>query len=668
MSRKMDVLHLLSYELNIDEFHNEKRTLELYEYVSTLCKYKSILHPEWLILSARLKIYEIRVHAPNSFSSSTKKLKSRLTTEYYNFVMSHINKLNSMIKKDRDMIYNIFELENDMLLLFDVETPQYMFLRTATFLWFPNIEKIQETYDDLSLRRYRLDTNVMLNSGTHRPQLLNNFGIIIKDNILDKLTDSWKNIAMLRYIGGSLTVDLSSIKGDIIPIINIIKNICLTISSCKSQYDITICLPDWHKDIEKFLKLRSSENIKYAILISDEFMRRVEAPEEFTGVTTEVKTEVKTWTLFNPNGLEDKWGVDFEIMYRKREENKSSKTKKVKVTRLWNKIIYNSHNFKLIFKDTCNRNSEHNNFRLSGINCSFLSSEFITTSSHANISLCKCIKNKVFDFNMLSDITSNIVNTLNKVLDRNCTCITKNMIEQYRPITIGVSDMANLFLELGMSWENKEARNLHRDIFETIYYFSIKESMNYTAYNKYKESQLYNKMFYFDLKKQEKIQKKFENITSSISCELLQKNIKDNDKYRYNWKVLKEQIEKGVGNLINISGTARPHESHVLIKNVVSGQAFNINRYLVDDMKKYELWNLDNIYNICNTNTLPEFVHQELKDKYKLLSDIDKKVLMGLSTDRENYCHIQELISSGFNELDSFLFWKSGIKIFYLRK
>jgi len=48
--------------------------------------------------------------------------------------------------------------------------------------------------------------------------------------------------------------------------------------------------------------------------------------------------------------------------------------------------------------------------------------------------------------------------------------------KRHRPIGIGVQGLADMFLALRYPFENEEAQQLNRDIFETIYYSALKSS------------------------------------------------------------------------------------------------------------------------------------------------------------------------------------------------
>eukprot|EP01018_Ginkgo_biloba_P026513 Gb_38108 [translate_table: standard] len=146
-------------------------------------------------------------------------------------------------------------------------------------------------------------------------------------------------------------------------------------------------------------------------------------------------------------------------------------------------------NLHMLFKDTCNRKSNQQN--LEAITSSILCTKSIEFTSPteavvcnlASIALLRFVvpieshpsklagsrgyRNHYFDFNKLAEI-----------IDVNFYPIEtgKQSNIRHRPIGIGVQGLAGTFILLGMTFDLKEAQNLNKDIFETIYYHALKAS------------------------------------------------------------------------------------------------------------------------------------------------------------------------------------------------
>ena len=159
----------------------------------------------------------------------------------------------------------------------------------------------------------------------------------------------------------------------------------------------------------------------------------------------------------------------------------------------------------MLFKDSCNRKSNQQN--LGTIKSSNLCTEIIEYTSPTETAVCNLAsialprfvrekgmtlesqpsklvgsrgwRNRYFDFDKLAEITSTVTINLNKIIDVNFypveTAKLSNM--RHRPIGIGVQGLADTFILLGIPFESEEAQKLNKDIFETIYYHSLKASV-----------------------------------------------------------------------------------------------------------------------------------------------------------------------------------------------
>ena len=83
-----------------------------------------------------------------------------------------------------------------------------------------------------------------------------------------------------------------------------------------------------------------------------------------------------------------------------------------------------------------------------------------------------------FDHKSLEQMTEIVTENLNNIIDCNFYPTTKTYVSNinHRPIGIGVQGLADAFALMGLSFDSDEAECLNRDIFETIYYGSIKRS------------------------------------------------------------------------------------------------------------------------------------------------------------------------------------------------
>jgi len=83
-----------------------------------------------------------------------------------------------------------------------------------------------------------------------------------------------------------------------------------------------------------------------------------------------------------------------------------------------------------------------------------------------------------FDFNSLHDTTKVLVRNLNKVVDvttyPTATAAFSNL--RHRPIGIGVQGLSDLFLDMKLPFDSDRAKELNRDIAETLYHAALEAS------------------------------------------------------------------------------------------------------------------------------------------------------------------------------------------------
>jgi ribonucleoside-diphosphate reductase alpha chain len=742
-----------------------------YIQLALLCQNKSFIHPDWLLIAGQIKMKYIKNTAPKKFSESTYMLRPILNDEYYKFVMENKEQLNTMIKEEKDMNFNIFAVEtllksylarikkdNKTTIL---ETPQYMYLRVATFLWFEtkkdnkefslenSLKQIEKMYTDLSNGAYSMASPTMFNAGLYKSQLASCFLYNVSDS-MQSISKGWHDAAIISMNSGGLGIDFTSLRhseigqhgetSGIIPWIKITNQILLTVDQgSKRKGSGAAYLTCWHIDIEDFLDLRKSSgpedmrarDMFYGLIISDEFMRRVEKDED--------------WTLFCPNKvpkLETKWGLEFEIAYREFEKKvltgKIVHCRVIKARDLWNKISLSQIETGMpymIYKDAVNRKSNQKNLgttRESNL-CAeitlFTDKDNIASCNLGSIALNSCVKtingdslsgsSKVFyDFDKLEYLTREMVRNVNQMIDRNYYPVEVPQIKytnlRNRPIGVGVQGLADVFAMLDLSWISAEARKLNEMIFETMYYAAVSESVEmakeFGHYETFPGSPASEGLFQFDLWDLEKVEKEFENKSKEkpfISLEFLDKHFTKRRgpiTTRYNWDTLRiDMVKYGMRNsmLMALMPTAssasilgnnesiEPYTQHIYARTVLSGQFVMINRHLVKDFKEIGLWNTDNVRTIWKNNGSIASISEDisdlgilsrlkfLKEKYRTVFEIPQKVLLDMSLDRGRYvCQTQSfncwMKDPTCAKLNAFHFygWKGGAKtgMYYLRQ
>ena len=332
-----------------------------------------------------------------------------------------------------------------------------------------------------------------------------------------------------------------------------------------------------------------------------------------------------------------------------------------------------------------------------------------------------------YDFKSLQDITERITKNLNNIIDYNYypTKETKTSNLRHRPIGIGVQGLANVFFEFGYAFDSQEAKDLNEDIFECIYYGSLKASMEISKEREVsmKRYQLWNKqvtgppekMSDFvssdeikilkdklgpilpeELEREEYLGSYSSFIGSPIyhgklQFDLWQTTITD---INHDWSSLREDIKQyGIRNSLLVApmptaSTAQilgnyecfePILSNIYTRRVLSGEYMVMNDYLVEDLISLGIWSSDlkdkiiaNDGSVLNIPEIPDI----LKNRYKTVWEIKQKNILDMAVSRGKFiCQSQSmnlfLESPNIKTMSNMhsYSWKNGLKtgIYYLR-
>lgn len=184
----------------------------------------------------------------------------------------------------------------------------------------------------------------------------------------------------------------------------------------------------------------------------------------------------------------------------------------------------------------------------------------------ASIALTKFVnKNKTYNFKKLYEVAYRATINLNKVIDVNYypseSARFSNLL--HRPIGLGVQGLSDVFFLSGFPYDSQEAKDLNKEIFETIYFAAMRASCDLAkeegTYATYQGSPVSKGNLQFDLW----------GVTPSD---------------RWDWKKLKEDIKKnGVRNSLTtcIMPTASCQISSTRIKTLGGIKSY---QEIMDDM------------------------------------------------------------------------------------
>lgn len=698
----------------IEGLYEGVTTIELDELAAETCAGMATIHPDYMKLAARMAVSNLQKQTSDSFSQvvqalynyvdpKTKKSAGLINDKTYEVVMKNKELLDKAIDYSRDFNYDFFgfkTLERAYLLKMlkkVVERPQHMLMRVAIGIWGDDLKNALKTYELMSQGYFTHATPTLYNSGTRHPQLSSCFLVAMKDDSIDGIYGTLRNIATISKNAGGIGVHIhnirssgsyirgsSGISNGIVPMLRVYNATARYVDQGggRRKGAFAIYLEPWHADIFEFLDLRKNtgnEEIRardlfYALWIPDLFMKRVE--------------ENGQWSLFCPDecpGLSDVYGEEFEELYKKYEiQGKARKT--VKARELWIKIIESQVETGtpyMLYKDQANKKSNQKNLGI--IKSSNLCTEIMEYSDANETAVCNLasialqkfvrLEDRSYDYQQLYDVTYQVTKNLNKVIDVNFYPIeeAKNSNLKHRPIGIGVQGLADAYALMRLPFTSDEAKEVNKKIFETIYFAALTASKDLAkeqgAYETFKGSPASEGILQFDMW-----------------------GVRPSSKY--DWDSLKEEIKQyGLRNSLLVApmptaSTSQilgnnecfePFTSNIYTRRTLSGEFIVINKFLIEELMKLGLWNEEMKNKIILGNGSIQHlaeIPREIKELYKTVWEIKQKDLIDMAADRGAFIDQSQSLNiwmknPNFTKITSMHFygWKKGLKtgMYYLR-
>ncbi|PJK04358.1 ribonucleoside-diphosphate reductase subunit alpha [Lysobacteraceae bacterium NML71-0210] len=619
------------------------------------------------------------------------------------FVQTHARKLNDAIDPMQDWQFDYFGLRTlyDRYLLRHphsrkvLETPQQFFLRIASAL----SEEVGEAialYRTMSSLEYIPSSPTLFNAGTRHEQLSSCFLLDSPQDSLESIYAKYGDIAQLSKFSGGIGVGYSRVRSrgslirstnghsnGIVPWLKTLDSSVAAVNQGgKRKGAACVYLETWHADIEDFLELRDNtgdearrtHNLNLANWVPDLFMKRVEADQ--------------TWSLFDPNvvpELVDLHNEAFEAAYLQAEaQGKASK--QVSARKLYARMmrtLAETGNGWMTFKDKCNRASNQTLRPQNVIHLSNLCTEILEVTSSEETAVCNLGSINLgrhldeygdFDFAKLGETVRQAVTQLDRVIDLNFYPIesARRGNLRWRPVGLGCMGLQDVFFKKRLAFDSDEARALSKKIAETIYFHALDASCELAqakgAHPNFADTRASQGELQFD--------------AWGVEVE---------DRER--WDGLRARIrEHGLRNslLIAIAPTAtiasiagcyecvEPQVSNLFKRETLSGDFLQVNRYLIDELKKLGLWTpemRDAIKladgSIQQISAIPE----SLRQVYRTAWELPMRSLIDMAADRGAFIDQSASLnlfmeSPNIGALSSMYMyaWKRGIKTtYYLR-
>lgn len=623
-----------------------------------------------------------------------------------------LDRIAAAIKPERDLQFGFIGLQTlyDRYLLHEhgvrYELPQAFFMRVAMGLSIREDDREARAiqfYELLSSFDFMCSTPTLFNSGTTRPQLSSCFLTTVDDD-LSSIFQGYRNNALLAKYSGGLGNDWTPVRGmgahikgtngqsqGVVPFLKIANDTTVAVNQGgKRKGAACAYLETWHIDVEEFLDLRKNtgddrrrtHDMNTANWVPDEFMRRVEADEQ--------------WTLFSPDevpDLHDSYGPVFARKYRAYEESADRGEirvfRRVRAVDLWRRMLtmlFETGHPWITFKDPCNLRSPQQHAGV--VHSSNLCTEITLNTSADEVAVCNLgsvnLANHVspegIDHARLKRTVQTAVRMLDNVIDINFYTIpqARRSNLRHRPIGLGMMGFADSLFTLRVPLASAEAVDFADRSMEEISYYAITASADLAEERGSYES-FAGSLWSRGILPIDSVAHLGEHADMSTTSTL-------------DWAPVRERVRKGVRNsnimaiaptatISNICGVGQsiePLYRNLFVKSNMSGDFTVVNAALVRDLKERGLWDARMVADLkLHDGALApiERIPSDLKALYATAFEISSDWLIEAASRRQKWIDQAQSLNlyisapSG-RKLDALyrLAWRKGLKTtYYLR-
>jgi ribonucleoside-diphosphate reductase alpha chain len=662
--------------------------------------------PQYSRLAARLLAAyvdkEVRGQGVASFSQSIRYAYDQglISDETAAFVARNARKLDDAVDAEGDRRFEYFGLRTvaDRYLLrhpqtrLVVETPQYWLLRVACGLSANPAEAIA-FYRLMSSLAYLPSSPTLFNSGTRHTQMSSCFLVDSPRDELDSIYERYHQVAKLSKFSGGIGISWSRIRGrgalirgtngrsnGIVPFLKTLDaGVAAVNQGGRRKGAACVYLEPWHPDVEEFLELRDNtgedsrrtHNLNLANWIPDEFMRRVEADED--------------WSLIDPSDapeLPDLFGAAFDDAYRAAEK-KAVKT--VKARDLYGRMmrtLAQTGNGWMTFKDPSNRLSNQTGAPGNAIHLSNLCTEILEVNSDDETAVCNLgsinlgghLTADGVDWEKLRATVRTAVVFLDRVIDINYYPSVQAAASnpRWRPVGLGLMGLQDAFFTLRLPFDSEAARELSTRVQEEIFLTALEASAGlaeqFGAHPAYPETRAAHGDLHPDLW----------GATPTQTAR---------------WDALRTRVAAGgLRNslLVAIAPTAtiasiagcyeciEPQVSNLFKRETMSGEFLQINNYLVRELKALGEWTPEVREQIKRSEGSVQAIDSlpaDVRELFRTAWELPQRALIDLAAARAPYIDQSQslnlfLSAPTIGKLSSmYLYaWKAGLKTtYYLR-
>ncbi len=582
-----------------------------------------------------------------------------------------------------------------------VETPQHFMLRVASGLAEDHsersVDQVAALYGLMSRLDYMPSSPTLFNSGTPHPQMSACYLLDSPLDELDSIYGRYHQVARLSKHAGGIGLSYSRIRsrgsyirgtnGHSNGIVPFLKTLDASVAAVnqggRRKGAAAVYLETWHSDIEEFLELRDNtgedarrtHNLNLAHWIPDEFMRRVNADEQ--------------WSLFSPADvpeLVDLWGAEFDAAYRKAEAAGLAK-KTMPARDLYGRMmrtLAQTGNGWMTFKDAANRTANQTALPGNVIHSSNLCTEILEVTNDGETAVCNLGSVNLgafvdtaggdIDWERLDETVRTAVTFLDRVVDINFypTEQAGRSNARWRPVGLGAMGLQDVFFKLRLPFDSPEAKALSTRIAERIMLAAYEASADLAERN--------GPLPAWDQ-------------TRAARGVLHPDHYDTETAWPERWTALRERIGAvGMRNalLLAIAPTStiasitgvyeciEPQVSNLFKRETLSGEFLQVNSYLVQDLKDLGVWDARTREALRDSNgSIQDFlwIPEDVRALYRTAWEIPQRGLIDMAAARTPYLDQAQslnlfLETPTIGKLSSMYAyaWKSGLKTtYYLR-
>lgn len=599
-----------------------------------------------------------------------------------------------------------------------IETPQMFWMRIAMGTAVAEEESVREAHADEFYRimsdfYYTPSTPTLFHAGTPKPQLSSCYLNTVPDD-LHAIFKTYSDNAQLSKWSGGIGTDWSSlratgafIKGTgvesqgVIPFLKIANDVTVAINrSGRRRGAACVYLECWHYDFMDFAELRKNtgderrrtHDMDTASWIPDLFMKRVRDGGE--------------WTLFSPDEvpeLHELYGAAFEAKYVEYEgkaaRGEIALFRTLAAADVWKKIIsmlFETGHPWITWKDPSNVRSPQDHVGV--VHNSNLCTEITLNTSANETAVCNlgslnyakfvtpdAAGTMRFDRELVASVVRTSMRMLDNVIDINYypTEDAKRSNMRHRPVGLGIRGLHDALYLLNINFDSQEAVEFSDESMEIVSYYAILSSSELSkergSYETFKGSKWDRGIFpvdTIDLLQSERGEEIDVPRTGKLDWAGVKAHVKQYGMRNSNTMAIAPTAT--TANIVGCIPTVEPIYKNLYVKSNQAGDFVVINKYLIEDLKRLDLWNMGMLNRIKYADGSVQDIQEipaDIRAKYKEVFEIEAKWLIDAAARRGKWIDQSQSLNIFYNgtsgrELSDIYFyaWKQGLKTtYYLR-